>query len=192
MIITNYQVPEPFQFNPLKHHFAFIREYIASKIDAENSIDEKVLVKEVKHIGSSVMDVYTGFLPVEKICSEIKVYLKKKGLYEFNSFSAWTGTKYSDFKTISLSDTSEWMLKFHNDKKRFVHIFPARLSPHSFRVKANTLKSAILYYILIGKDFISADDLNRARALPGLPPVKDTDESEAITEMIEILRSKNS
>jgi hypothetical protein len=188
MIVTNYQIPEPFQFNPLKHHFAFIREYIASKIDTGNSIDEKVLVKEIKHIGSSVMDVYTGPLLVESIFSEITGYLKKKRLYEFNSFSEWTGTKYGDYKTVTLSDTSRWTLKFHNDKKRFVHIFPARTSPHSFRVKANTLKSAILYYILIGKDFISAGDLNSARALLGLSPVKDTDESEAIIEMIEILR----
>jgi hypothetical protein len=80
------------------------------------------------------------------------------------------------------------VLKYHNDKNRYVHIFPARNSLHSFRVKANTLKSAILYYILIGKDYITKDDLNRARALLGLSPVKGPAEAEAITEMIEILR----
>jgi len=188
MVISSFQIPEPFQFNPLKHHFTFIREYLASKIGAEESIDIKILVKEVKHIGSSVTDVYTGSLPVEGICREIKGYLKKNRLDKSTSFSEWTGIRYSDYKTVCLSDASQWTLKFHNDNRRFVHIFPARLSPHSFRVKANTLKSAILYYILIGKDFISADDLNRARALLGLPPVKDTDESEAITETIEMLR----
>lgn len=188
MNITDYLIPEPFQFNPLKHHFLFIREYIASKINAETSIDENHLIKEIKHIGSSVMDVYNGLLPAEKIFSEIKGILKKNRLDELYSFSEWAGTRYSDYKTVTLSDTSQWMLKFHNDKKRFVHIFPARLSPHSFRVKANTLKSAILYYILIGKDFISAVDLNRARAKLGLSPVRDPNETEAIVEMIEILR----
>ena len=108
---------------------------------------------------------------------------------ELRSFSEWTGKGYGDFKTITLSDRSVWTLKYHSDEKRFVHLFPARLSPHSFRVKANTLKSAILYYILIGKDFISCDDLNRARKYLGLSPVKDTAEAEAITEMIEILRN---
>ena len=80
------------------------------------------------------------------------------------------------------------MLKYHNDETRYVHVFPTRQSPHTFRVKANTLKSAILYYILIGKDYISRRDLNHSRSLLGLSPVKDTDETKAITEMIEILR----
>jgi len=188
MIITNYQITEPFQFNPLKHHLSFIREFISLKINSVITFDEKLLIKEVKHIGSSVMDVYTGTLTVKEICGEVKEYLKKKRLDDFMSFSKWTGTKFSDYKTVSLSDTSQWMLKFHMNELRYVHIFPSRLSPHSFRVKANTLKSSILYYILIGKDFISADDLNKARTLLGLPPLRGMYESEAITEMIEILR----
>jgi hypothetical protein len=181
-------IPEPFQFNPLKHHLAFIREFIAAKLADENKIDGHALIKELRHIGSSVMDVYTGSLAVQDICGEIKDYLKMNELDEIKNFSAWTGIKYSDFKTVSLSDTSQWMLKYHNDDRRFVHLFPARLSPHSFRVKANTLKSALLYYIIIGKDFITREDLNSTRELQGLSPVKNTAEAEAITEMIEILR----
>jgi hypothetical protein len=80
------------------------------------------------------------------------------------------------------------MLKYHDDRTRYVHLFPARTSPHSFRVKANTLKSAIMYNILIGKNYISGKDLNRVREIQGLSPVKDTTDVEAITEMIEILR----
>lgn len=188
MVITDYQTTEPFQFNPLKHHLSFIREFVSSKINPGIRIDLKILIKEVKRVGSSVMDIYTGSLTVKEICSEIQEYLKNNGLDDFSSFSKWAGTKYSDYKSLPLSDSSNWMLKLHKDDLRYVHIFPSRMSPHSFRVKANTLKSAILYYILIGKDFISADDLNKARALLRLPPVKGTDESEAITEMIEILR----
>ncbi len=185
---TYYQIPEPFQFNPLKHHLSFIREFIFNRLAEEKAIDIKNLVKELKHIGTSVMDVYTGRLSVNEICKEVIGFLDFRKLAGNKVFSDWTGKNFNDFRIITLSDTSQWMLKLHNDKSRFVHLFPARLSPHSFRVKANTLKSAILYYILIGKDFISADDLNRARALLGLSPVKDPDEAEAITEMIEILR----
>ena len=61
-------------------------------------------------------------------------------------------------------------------------------SPHTFRVKANTMKSAILYYIIIGKDYITGDDLNRARAFLGLSPVKNSAETKAITNMIDMLR----
>jgi DNA-binding ferritin-like protein (Dps family) len=183
-----YSVPEPFQFNPLKHHLVYIREYIYGKLSEEAKIDLKILLKEIRHIGTSVMDVYTGRLPVGKIFKEVQEFLEKNKLTGYKVFSNWTGINFSDFKIVTLSDSSQWMLKYHNNQNRYVHIFPARLSPHTFRVKANTLKSAILYYIIIGKDYISRRDLNHARSLLGLSPVKDPLEAEAITEMIEIIR----
>jgi len=51
------------------------------------------------------------------------------------------------------------------------------------------MKSAILYLVLIGKDYVSEDDLNKARALAGLSPIRDVADAEAVTEMIEILRN---
>lgn len=186
---AEFQIPEPFQFNPLKHHLLFIREFVSGKLSHEIGIDIKSLVREIKHIGTSVMDVYTGGLTVKEICKEVSGFLDSKRLADHKIFSEWTGKNFRDFRTITLSDTSIWMLKFHNDKLRYIHLFPARSGPHSSRIKANTLKSAILYYIIIGKDFISTDDLNRARALLDLSPVKDTAEAEAITEFIEILRN---
>jgi len=183
-----YPIPEPFQFNPLKHHLAYIKEFISGKLAEEEGIDVNTLVKEARHIGTSVMDVYTGSLSVQEICGEIFGYIHKNRLDKIKSFSEWSGKGYGDFKTITLSDGSVWTLKYHSDEKRFVHFFPARESPHSFRVKANTIKSALLYYIFIGKDFISREDLNGARKYLGLSPVKNTNEAEAITEMIELLR----
>ncbi len=184
-----YQIPEPFQFNPLKHHLAYIREYTFDKIPEDNNPDIKILIKELKHIGTSVMDVYTGRLSIKNICSEIAEFLYSEKLSEKRAYSEWTGKKYNDFRIFILSDKSQWMLKYHNDESRYVHIFPSRLSPHTFRIKANTLKSAILYYILIGKDYISRRDLNHARSLLGLSPVKDPADADAITAMIEILRN---
>ncbi len=166
-----------------------IREFISERFTEEKSFDIKSLVRELKHIGTSVMDVYAGKLPVDKICKEVLEFLEENKLTGVKVFSKWTGTHFSDFRTVTLSDSSKWMLKFHNDETRYVHLFPVRLSPHTFRVKANTMKSAILYYILIGKDYISRKDLNYARSLLGLSPVKDPSETEAIIEMIEILRS---
>jgi hypothetical protein len=88
-----------------------------------------------------------------------------------------------------LSDDSRWTLKYNDNATRFVHIFPARSGPHSFRTKANTLKSAILYLTVIRKDYITDVDLNAARALAGLSPVGNVAGADAVTEMIEILRS---
>jgi hypothetical protein len=184
-----YHIPEPFQFNPLKHHLAFIREFIFARLNEENGTDIKILVRELRRIGTSVMDVYTGSLSVDEICKEVIYYLESKRINSDKVFSAWTGKDFHDFRIITLSDASQWTLKYHDNKARYAHLFPARASPHSFRVKANTMKSAILYYILIGKDFITGNDLNQARVLLGLSPVKEPVDSEAITEMIELIRN---
>jgi hypothetical protein len=179
-------IPEPFQFNPLKHHLAFIRQFVCSA--SENVSEENDLIRQVKHIGTSVMDIYTGSLTVEMIMAETDAFLISGKLHEAASFAGWVGKSFSDYRVITISDNSHWTLKYHGSQTRYVHLFPARTSPHSFRIKANTLKSAVLYEIMIGRDYINEEDLNRARAIIGLSPVKDVAESEAIYEMIEILR----
>jgi hypothetical protein len=186
---SDYRIPEPFLFNALKHHLGFIREFISIKTEAALNNDKNRLIKELRHLGTSVMDIYSGSLSIEAILSEVKEFLKQKNISEIESYSLWTGKTIDDFRIKSLSDGSQWTLKYHDNNLRFVHIFPARNSPHTFRVKSNTLKSALLYNIIIGKDYITADDLNKVRPLLGLSPVKDTIDAEAITEMIEILRT---
>ena len=134
------------------------------------------------------MDIYSGILSPEDVFKEIMKFLEANNLIEKHAYIEWAGSDPKDLKTIELYDGSRWVMKYYNNEVRFVHLFPARYSPHSFRVKANTLKSAILYIICIGKDFVTEEDLNIARAFAGLSPVKDVVDAEAITEMIEILR----
>jgi hypothetical protein len=188
-MIAEFQIPEPILFNPLKHHLGYVREFIYQKTEGEENGDQKKMIRELKHLGTSVMDVYTGSLPIADICNEVVGFLQGMELSERSHFSAWAGVKMNEFRIIPLSDSSQWTLKYNDHCQRFVHIFPARGSSHTFRVKSNTLKSALLYYILIGKDFITGDDLNKVRPLLGLSPIKDPVDTEAITEMIEILRS---
>jgi hypothetical protein len=186
-MITDNAIREPFLFNPLKHHLGFIREFINLNID-KNGTDLQDLEKDLKHLGTSVMDIYTGSLTIRNILNETEMYLKQRNLLSIETYSVWAGIKMKCFRIISLSDGSQWTLKFHPNALRFVHIFPARNSQHTFRVKSNTLKSALIYYIIIGKDLITGDDLNKVRPLLGLSPIKDAIDSEAIVEMIEILR----
>ncbi len=188
-MITDYQIPEPILFNPLKHHLGFIRDFVKTRSEVESMTTDLVLMREMKHIGTSVMDVYSGNLSINRICSEVLSFLSEKSLEDRMVFSSWTGIKMNEYRIIMLSDTSEWILKYHDGIGRFVHIFPARGSRYSFRIKSNTLKSALLYYIKIGKDYITGDDLNSVRPMLGLSPVKNTSDAEAITEMIEILRN---
>jgi len=186
-----YPVPNPLIFNPLKHYMPYIRDFVDfnSRTSSVKGYDSSELIKVLKHIGTSVMDVYTGSLRLEQIFVEIRSFLESRKLLSKEAFALWAGTCYSSYRITTLSDSSIWTLKYHDNEKKYVHIFPARTSPFTFRIKANTLKSAILYLILIGKDYVTEDDLNRARAMTGLSPVKDVTESEAVTELIDIIRN---
>lgn len=187
-MISAFDIPVPILFNPLKHHLGFIRQFIEENAREYKISGDGPVIKELKHIGGSVMDVYNGELKYTEICDELLCYLSTKKLADRSVFIGWTGADSNDSRTIYLSDGSQWILKYYEHEQRFVHSFPARFSPHSFRIKANTLRSAILYQIFIGKDFITEDNLNTARAKGGLSPVKDVMDTEAITEMIELLR----
>ncbi len=186
-MIYDYQIPDPILFNPFKHHLGFIKEFINQNIDSPG-LNIQMLSKDIRHLGTSVMDIYNGKLLVRNICNEATEFLKKKRLLLIEPYSLWAGKNAENFRIITLSDGSQWTLKFHDDHQRFVHLFPARNSPHTFRVKANTLKSALIYNIIIGKDLVTGDDLNKVRPILGLSPVKDAIDTEAILEMIEILR----
>jgi hypothetical protein len=185
----DYHIPEPVLFNPLKHHLGLIREFIDTNSENRSGYSIRLQIKSLKHLGRSVMDIYTGSLAVSEICSEVKEFLKKKDILEREFFINWAGNHPNNFKTITLSDSSQWTIKSHHDNKRYVHIFPSRYSQHTIRAKGNTLKSAILYNILIGKNFISSDDLNKVRAILYLSPIKSSVNAESITKLIEILRN---
>lgn len=187
-MIADIHLPEPVLFNPLKHHLGYLREFVSILSDGGEDADRPAIVRELKHLGTSVMDIYTGTLGLDDLCREVSAFLSERKLRDRQAFAAWAGRRINDFRIISLSDGSQWTTKFHENCQRFVHIFPARGSMHTFRVKSNTLKSALLYCIFIGKDFITGDDLNKVRPLLGLSPIKDPLDTEAITEMIEILR----
>lgn len=180
------RIPYPFQFNPLKHHLDFIKSFVTSRENSEINHD---LLKTIRHIGSSVMDIYNGELTISEILSEISGQITPERLWKRETYARWTGTRYLDFRTVTLTDNSAWTMKYHESENRYIHIFPARSSPHSFRVKANTLKSAILYIITYGKDYITEEDLNYSRALVNLSPVREIAETQAIYEMIEVLRN---
>src|SRR5664279_93390 len=142
----DYQIPEPVLFNPFKHHLGFIKEFINRNTD-KPVLNIQMLLTDIKHLGTSVMDIYNGKLSVRNICSETEEFLSNKGIISQVLYSQWAGTNTDSFRITTLSDGSQWTLKYHNDHQRFIHLFPARNSPYTFRVKANTLKSALIYNI---------------------------------------------
>ena len=85
-MIAETQIPEPILFNPLKHHLGFIREFIYQKTEGNPDSDSKNMIKELKHLGTSVMDVYTGSLLINEICNEVMVFLRRKEIIRQRSF----------------------------------------------------------------------------------------------------------
>jgi len=88
---------------------------------------------------------------------------------------------------IKLSEGSEWTLKVHDNPERFVHVFLLAAVSIVFRAKSNTLKSPDISYNN-RKRLVTGEDLNNVRSIMGLSPVKNASDTEAILEMIEILR----
>jgi hypothetical protein len=71
------QINEPILFNPLKHHIGFIREFTVNETnDTKN--DFQNCIKKLKHLGNSVMDVYTGSLNISNIGKEVGEFLERK------------------------------------------------------------------------------------------------------------------
>jgi len=190
MLSFNNIVPEPILFNPLKHHLGFISRYSVEREEDRNSRITEIN-RELKHIGRAVTDVYTGSKSIEKICRGVIGNIGDENISDKEKFAAWSGTGRNNFRIIFLDDDSQWTVKYHENTKRYVHIFPARSGCHTIRVKSNTLRSALLYLIYTGTDYISASGLNYPRSLAGLPPVRSTADAEAITSMIEVIRNYN-
>lgn len=53
-------IPEPLVFNPLKHHLGFIKEFIQENTGIGKPQANDKVIRALRHIGGSVMDVYTG------------------------------------------------------------------------------------------------------------------------------------
>ena len=96
-MITDNAIREPFLFNPLKHHLGFIREFINLNID-KNSSDLQDLTKDLKHLGTSVMDIYTGSLTIRKILNETEVFLKQKDILSKRDLFCLGRFKYEMFQ----------------------------------------------------------------------------------------------
>jgi len=187
-MLKDLHIPEPILFSPLKHYLPFIRGFINITAETEVFPGSEEFIKELRHIGNCVMDIYMGNLQMDEIFKEVMNFLASGNLDSRELYKRWAGTNFGNYRIITLTDGSRWTMKYYDNEARYVHMFPARLSPYTFRIKANTLKSAILYQVLIGKDYIAVDDLNKARRLAGLSPIRDIADVEAITGMIERLR----
>ncbi|WP_242929538.1 hypothetical protein [Pontibacter vulgaris] len=137
--IAKANLPAPILFHPLKHHLGYIKSFIQEHIT--NPISG--VIAALQSIGTSQLDFYVGTLSPMQIAEEVILYLQQHNLQEpevYYTYLAGTGTHY---RTITLSDGTDWVLRWGVIVGRYVHLHPARYASQTIRVKAVSLKTAI-------------------------------------------------
>jgi hypothetical protein len=166
-------------FNALKHH----RGYIRQQLEQANTV---TLPDILKVLGNSQMDIYYGELDLSALFEEvIKVVDKDEGSY-LNWLKAQGG-----YAEITLSDTSRWVLLYGTEPGKYIHLHPARYSPHSLRVKATVLKIAMAMIVSdAGTDDLETLNAIRVSMLQ-LSPVKNLEQCGHLWKVMEMLTKEN-
>ena len=183
------RLPSPINFNCWKHHAGFIKEQMQTF--SEKS-DLTLLKKHLLKIGKSQMDLYFGKLTPTDISKQIISHLKKEKTLELHKYINWLKDDGSDYKMVHLYDKSIWTLRLSENQERYIHIHPGRYSPHTIRVKATTLKTAILILCFEQAselEIVNTEAINQIRKeyLNELP-IKSLSSAGGIRRLLQLLR----
>ena len=129
-------LPAPFQFNAWKHHMTHV------KIQLPQLQHRGELQKRLLALGQSVMDIYTGNLTLPEVQEALTIQLQNKRVLGSHNYQDWLSPDGYNF--LSIADQSRWIMRLGETPVHYVHLHPARYSPHSFRIKANLWKTAIV------------------------------------------------
>lgn len=158
-------------FHDFKHH---LQTDVSWLIENESKWSDDV-DSQLKSIGDSVFDYYTGILSPEQIKTEIFAYLQNHDLLEKKAYDNWVRDG-DGYREVMISDGSTWILRVIN-KQSYIHIHPGRRSKYTMRVKANTLKTVLCALLFEDIDLFKFDlnliniyrdnylDLSRIRVL---------------------------
>jgi hypothetical protein len=163
-------MPVPFRYNTLKHHLSVQRSWIVAQ---ESTMPTHA---DLLELGTSVMDVYDGDFSPETVAAEIAGQLSAAGNIERSAFMQWIGT--SGYRELTLSDKSRWVLRPGDTYERYIHIHPGRNAAHTFRAKANALKTALAWLATSpAETFPDTDAVNRVRVPLELSPVNEVEDA---------------
>lgn len=162
-------------FNALKHHRGYIRQQL-------DLADMMTLPHMLKVLGNSQMDIYCGELDLPALFQEVAAAVDRDEI----SYLSWLDAQ-GGYAEITLSDTSRWVLLHGTEPGKYIHLHPARYSPHSLRVKATILKTAMALVLHGGSPDI--DTVNHIRiSVLQLSPVKDLAQCGHLWKVMEMLR----
>jgi hypothetical protein len=168
-------LPHPALLNTWKHHAGWIRSRIAAAA-AGGSEAVAELPREMAVVGTRLMDLYTGPYSPAEIAEFVFADLKAHSAFEFEPLAKYLADR-GEYAMTELPDGSKWTIRLGPAAGRYLHLHPGRWVPHTMRVQANTLRSAVMAHAHAQLTSASATDLavvNAARRLYlGLLPVRE-------------------
>jgi hypothetical protein len=184
-------VPRPVLLNCLKHHLGYIQEFVRDTVVANSTT---ILHTRLLTIGESQMDLYLGTMAPAQIAYHTIEHLQEISALNKLAYTAFINKQQAGYHTITLSDTSVWVLRLGEQEDRHIHIHPGRYSPHTIRVKASSLKTAIALSIWMkqhGYTEATIEVLNYVRKdILGTSPVKSLGATEGFGKIFRLVHAE--
>lgn len=184
----DYEVPLPVCFCSWKHHLKYIIDNIPAF--TERMSDAQLLLES---INGTLLDMYVGNLAPNEIANEVVNHSLLRNHLAKDSFTYWISQNGANYRCLTLSDESRWVLRLGYYPDRFIHIHPGRNSLNTFRFRSPNLRVAIAYRLLFGwrQANFSNSMLNSARSFVKLPPLGGNIESNGTIKILNCLTVKN-
>jgi len=154
-MVFNSQLPPPTIFNGLKHHRLVILDFIEESKEKNYPIAE--LNHIMKKIGNSMIDLYNGDMKPQEISVEIIDLLKSKSNFYKDAYHKYVLDIPKKYRKVRISDGSEWTLLLGREPEFYLHIHPARGSEYTTRVRAISIKTAILLKVFFEKELANGN-----------------------------------
>mgnify|MGYP000748944096 CR=1 FL=1 len=172
-----------FKFNIWKHH---LRGALAEMNKLKEARADLFHKKIIPLLGNNVVDIYIGRLTEENIQNELADILQKENHYSLDDFSSWL--KGTEFRKVTLSDNSVWVLRLGFSNEQYIHIHPGKHSPHTFRTSSNALKTAYYLYYSGNIEKLSLGIINKIRKEElKLSPVHSVEEMNKCRTLLKFL-----
>lgn len=181
------ELPTPILFHPLKHHLGFILKYMKEHV--KSPVHE--ISKDLLTLGTSQLDLYCGSLTPLQIAQEVNLWLQEQRLLQPEKFKEYLQVTENNYRCITLSDATDWVLRWGVIEGRYVHLHPARYAEHTIRVKAAAIKTAIAAVMASRRFQTPASDLkliNKVRKeWLQLAPVRKINLNEGAGKILNLL-----
>lgn len=192
---------EPILFNAQKHHLQTICQETVKQAKQGEAFSQSFMAEWAESDG--LVDLYYGDLSSDQMEREVFDFLQKNDLLTVATYQKYLETqgqikRKGHYAYLTLSDKTIMTLRLlyepneegkvtrkSQDPRNFVHVHPARYSPNTVRVRANTLKTAIVAFFLAvcrNNSPYNQEIVNEARSKLQLSPIPDI--PSAISEML--------